>query len=40
MFRQREKFYMGKVMSELNANYAGQVDRGEVSKLVKAMLSK
>lgn len=31
---------MGKVMSELNANYAGQVDRGEVSKLVKAMLSK
>lgn len=31
---------MGKVMSELNANYAGQVDRGEVSKLVKAILSK
>ena len=31
---------MGKVMSELNANYAGQVDRGEVSKLIKAMLSK
>ena len=31
---------MGKVMSEINANYAGQVDRGEVSKLVKAILSK
>ena len=31
---------MGKVMSELNANYAGQVDRGEVSKLVKTILSK
>lgn len=30
---------MGKVMSEINANYAGQVDRGEVSKLVKAILS-
>lgn len=31
---------MGKVMSEINSNYAGQVDRGEVSKLVKAILSK
>ena len=31
---------MGKVMSEINANYAGQVDRGAVSTLVKAMLSK
>lgn len=31
---------MGKVMSEINANYTGQVDRGEVSKLVKAILSK
>ena len=31
---------MGKVMSEINAKYAGQVDRGEVSKLVKAILSK
>ena len=30
---------MGKVMSEINTNYAGQVDRGEVSKLVKAILS-
>ena len=30
---------MGKVMSEINAKYAGQVDRGEVSKLVKAILS-
>ena len=31
---------IGKVMSEINANYAGQVDRGEVSKLVKTILSK
>ena len=31
---------MGKVMSEINANYTGQVDRGEVSKLVKTILSK
>lgn len=36
----KRKFYMGKVMSEINANCAGQVNHGEVSKLVKAILLK